>query len=339
MRMIDKMAPMKVGQANRGRMLSKYTCKHCEKSVVAYVRCKLCAETFHKSCLEQAAGLQKATCKHVAEDNQEVMSPKPAEKVPEIDYLLKIIKEMEEKNTLLAENCNLWRQRAISLEKELEQINNATHKKGKQSKSAPHPKVNNCADSKEDVTDDRLEAGDTVEGTYNDDKAPSQEATNLTPQQQTSGSAPSEIPEGEFVEFQTRKQKRQGRQILQKENELKNQTKPRRDIKIGTNEENNSFLAANHPKKDKKIWLSLSKINEKVTEDIIVAYISGKLNSTAADIYVKVCSPKNPTSKRRFMVGVKPEFKDIVYQPDFWPAGVAFERFNFGLGRNFLDRA
>ncbi|CAH2004952.1 unnamed protein product [Acanthoscelides obtectus] len=38
------------------------------------------------------------------------------------------------------------------------------------------------------------------------------------------------------------------------------------------------------------------------------------------------------------MVGVNPELKDKIYNTAFWPKGVAFGRFNFGLGRNFLDR-
>lgn len=38
------------------------------------------------------------------------------------------------------------------------------------------------------------------------------------------------------------------------------------------------------------------------------------------------------------MVGVKPEYKEIVYSIDSCPAGAAFERFNFGLGLDFLDR-
>lgn len=38
------------------------------------------------------------------------------------------------------------------------------------------------------------------------------------------------------------------------------------------------------------------------------------------------------------MVGVPPEFKEAIYAEQFWPAGVAYERFNFGRGKNFLDQ-
>nr|CAI5830812.1 unnamed protein product [Callosobruchus analis] len=38
------------------------------------------------------------------------------------------------------------------------------------------------------------------------------------------------------------------------------------------------------------------------------------------------------------MVGLDPNLKETVYDTSFWPRGVLFSRFNFGLGRNFLDK-
>jgi len=38
------------------------------------------------------------------------------------------------------------------------------------------------------------------------------------------------------------------------------------------------------------------------------------------------------------MVGLKTELKNLAYDENFWPAGVAFSRFNFTLGRRFLDK-
>nr|CAI5829153.1 unnamed protein product [Callosobruchus analis] len=38
------------------------------------------------------------------------------------------------------------------------------------------------------------------------------------------------------------------------------------------------------------------------------------------------------------MVGVDPNLKDTVYDTNFWPCGIMFSRFNFGLGKNFFDK-
>lgn len=38
-----------------------------------------------------------------------------------------------------------------------------------------------------------------------------------------------------------------------------------------------------------------------------------------------------------FLIGVDPTFQEMVYQQNFWPQGVAFQRFNFKKGQHFLD--
>lgn len=59
-------------------------------------KCSKCNENFHPACLVQAAGLKNASCKHEAEEKEQltILGHETA-------YLLKIIKHLEEKNLLL----------------------------------------------------------------------------------------------------------------------------------------------------------------------------------------------------------------------------------------------
>lgn len=39
------------------------------------------------------------------------------------------------------------------------------------------------------------------------------------------------------------------------------------------------------------------------------------------------------------MIGVKPDLIQQVYEPSFWPKRVIFNRFDFRLGKRFLDQS
>lgn len=110
--------------------------------------------------------------------------------------------------------------------------------------------------------------------------------------------------------------------------------------KTGTNEGTGDF-AGDIVSSQKKIWLFLSGVNSTTTEEIVINHIVKQLNITQmSDVQVKLCKPKNEkVLTKSFMVGVKPDFNDAVYSETFWPQGVKYERFDFALGRNFLDKS
>ncbi|CAH0557452.1 unnamed protein product [Brassicogethes aeneus] len=74
---------------------SEITCKYCERKVVNPIKCVKGNELFHPFCLIQAGSLKKALCKHVAEESEEAESSNN-----DVIYLLRIIRELEEKNVL-----------------------------------------------------------------------------------------------------------------------------------------------------------------------------------------------------------------------------------------------
>lgn len=100
-----------------------------------------------------------------------------------------------------------------------------------------------------------------------------------------------------------------------------------------TQEENEGFSGKTD---EKKIWLYVSKVKEHVTEDKIKKYISNKTNCSEEDISIKNLDIGQQQYKS-FMVGLNTTLKDQVYDENFWPAGVCFARFNFSLGKRFLD--
>lgn len=87
---------------------SQFMCFHCKKKVVGVVSCIHCKEKFHPACLSQAATQKTAVCKHSAEDKEKV---EKTVNLLSVDLLLRIIQELEEKNSLLQENNALLREK------------------------------------------------------------------------------------------------------------------------------------------------------------------------------------------------------------------------------------
>lgn len=92
------------------------------------------------------------------------------------------------------------------------------------------------------------------------------------------------------------------------------------------------------PKKNKKIWLFISKAKSKVTQEVVKKYIARKSATDVNNIYVKSLDLyKKVEDNNSFMVGLDPELHDLVYDSKFWPSGIMYDRFDFKKGRRFLD--
>lgn len=99
-------------------------CTQCRKSVKDELKCAKCAKAFHPSCLLQAASAKNAVCKHSAVAAVKVddgagstVQRKFEDRETERQLLLKLIGELEEKNSILRENCELLRERVHYLER------------------------------------------------------------------------------------------------------------------------------------------------------------------------------------------------------------------------------
>lgn len=120
-------------------------------------------------------------------------------------------------------------------------------------------------------------------------------------------------------------------------------TRRRNKGKLGegrtTEEDRETGLAGRTNSKDKKIWLHISRVRDHVTEKIVVDYLVKKTQLKPDDFIVSNLKIKKETPNNKcFLVGVKPDLKDTVYDPLFWPEGIAHARFDFRRGQHFLDQ-
>lgn len=122
--------------------------------------------------------------------------------------------------------------------------------------------------------------------------------------------------------------------------------KRKKNVRVGTAENNESqsdnleFQARNYKRpEDKKLWLFISKAKSTVTENIVKNYCARKGKIREDDVEVKSLQIKgNNGDNNCFLVGVPLNLKDTIYENDFWPNGIRYERFDFRLGKRFLDR-
>lgn len=109
----------------------------------------------------------------------------------------------------------------------------------------------------------------------------------------------------------------------------------RMQLKVGNGEGDNIFHGR-EGNANRKIWLFISRVPDSISDDNIKQYIEKRTSSS--DIYIKKLPTLNARQDNQsFMVGVDPEFQNAVYDPSFWPKKVIYGRFDFKMGRRFLD--
>lgn len=111
----------------------------------------------------------------------------------------------------------------------------------------------------------------------------------------------------------------------------------KREYKVENGAADQVFHGYGRQKKDEKIWMFVTKVPDDVTSDNIIKYVNQHTQSKTT--YAKQIETKNTRpNNQSFMVGVEPHLKQRVYEPNFGPTNVLFDRFNFKIGQHFLDR-
>ena len=115
--------------------------------------------------------------------------------------------------------------------------------------------------------------------------------------------------------------------------DVKQKPKRRRNIYIGKGDISEDDTFTGRDEKNKKVWIFISRVSDKVKEDDITKYIKRKANiQQNEDLIVKHIPTRieneRPNSKC-FQVGIRYDLMDTVYHQKFWPANVAFQRFKF----------
>nr|CAI5856665.1 unnamed protein product [Callosobruchus analis] len=90
--------------------------------------------------------------------------------------------------------------------------------------------------------------------------------------------------------------------------------------------------------KDRKIWIFLRRVKDSVAADNVSNYLVHKLKAEAKDIEIKKVNPYHRKPDNGcFLVGLDPRYQREVFEQDFWPRGVFYDRFDFKRGDHFLD--
>lgn len=84
-----------------------------------------------------------------------------------------------------------------------------------------------------------------------------------------------------------------------------------------------------------RIWLFVGRTRPGTTVDAVLDYLKSEIPNGEF-----ICESINTTGPNPcFKVGAPMALKDRLECSDFWPRGILVRRFNFRIGRNFLDRA
>lgn len=127
---------------------------------------------------------------------------------------------------------------------------------------------------------------------------------------------------------------------------VQRKTRHRGTRKMGTavvdtseNASASDFVGRNYRKpEDKKLWMFISRAAEQVTADAVRNYVAKKGETDTDGISVKLLETKTRIENNRcFLVGVPLHLKEMIYEDNFWPGGICFERFNFRRGQHFLQ--
>lgn len=84
------------------------------------------------------------------------------------------------------------------------------------------------------------------------------------------------------------------------------------------------------------MWIFISRIKRTIENEEISEYLAKKLNRDKTEFVIKEV-PTKSTQNKCFMIGANFRFKDKMYEPSFWPSGVAFRRFDFNLYRRVMN--
>jgi len=302
-------------------------CKYCKKAASTFVKCEKCSEVYHASCTTRVIGLVVTgknivnCCQQESDTLDGIRALLLSSDFGEIFQNLiagetaKQTKQLKEELNMIRQDIKNLKQSNIDLVRLLTQNNENINKTNKQIIST---------EKEENHIGENKICSKVNTPTYKE--VMQQENTQLRRENiQDSDFKSQQLNSGEFKQVMNKKQKKNNSKIFYGKAELENI------------EQENGFSAKKPAKK--KIWLHISRIKSSVTEEAVQQYVAKKGKTETENVHVKQLIPKNSREDNKmFMVGVDLQLKEQVYSEDFWPEGVRFTRFNFIIGRHFLDQ-
>lgn len=324
---------------------SQDECKYCRKAVTSCLKCCECGAIYHPSCALRTSGCYFKCCKSERKKNDKlgVSAEKVEEKSVDFSmeaftYLKLLVEEQTVTNNLLREKINY-------LEKELEsekskgkstedKYNELLKKEDKKhsvsdkhqknvnlnkniniaeaakkgSQNTVNPNMKTMATQQQQIMNSYININSDISGQENEEES-----------KQCTGNSDNKVNNKNY-EFKT---------VTYKQKRQKNGN--RNNICHGTNmsEDESSFKGV-----DKKLWLYVYRVPRQVTENNVINFISKKPSFKNLKIDAKEL-PTNENQNKVFLVTAPFEKKEEMYQPDFWPKGVAVKRFDFNRQKRY----
>lgn len=308
-------------------------CKHCQKKVVNKVECTKCEKVFHPSCLKQANESKKGNCKHVAghQDNENQSDLVFTEEIflKEENKLLRSI--IQDKDTIINDKeivISLMNDKIALLEQKLAEYNHNNNL------SIPLKKTKETGQNQNLLKKDTLKQTKKKENSINESLIINLGVENSKVQ------GDSILKVGPEITQPQSEQKTNENLMLAETDYDENQqdfqvvTRRKRRHNMGNGEGNKDFHGKNE-NNNKKIWMFVSRVPDSVTEENIEKYI--KEHTKSDNVCIKKLKTQNVRKDNQsFMIGVEPHLKELVYEPNFWPKRILYNRFNFKLGQHFL---
>lgn len=355
MRIIDNTAMSKDVDIDTSRP----ECGYCKNAVVKIaVKCTVCAKIFHPSCGKNK--LKKCceeplTNEYAIKNNESTDSGSELKKPviltsdsTNIEFLLKIISELEEKSSILAENNLLLKEKIVYLTSELTQKDsiiadlnkkreNSSQKNENKTKYAYASVVANQREQTSKESNKRSATGDPREHpleiaqrnkmneiihlvTNSAQEGVLQQQHNLIERQQQNQN---HITDFKNTENQT---------TVTESNHWREPHKKRKrttKLRVGTGKTDENQKQIGFAGVEKKAWFFISRIKPHVTEETVANYIRGKPSFEDLAIEVKELAFKRKVNElKSFLVKVPFEKKDDLYNTEFWPENIRVNRFN-----------
>lgn len=322
--------------------ISEFMCKHCSKKVLNKVKCSKCDHVFHPACLKQSAVQKNPECRHEVDNpsNNKDEFLTETNFLKEENILLKQI--IKDKDTIISDKdflIELLRDKISLLENKqqnhqfLENIQMEIKNISMDSSQKTIPKNTNIAGAPANgiVTNVNVVS---KQGHSNNAVVDSRctdiegDATSLEKQLASN-----------IMEIQT---KQKCNQIINLENDnedvdsqdfTKVRRRRKKTMEGSGNGDDNFYGRQNN---EKKIWLFITRIPDRINENNIENYIKSRTDSNNITVK-KLHTRSSRKDNQSFLIGVEPHLKQQIYESNFWPKKVVYDRFNFKRGQHFLQ--
>lgn len=326
---------------------SAVNCFYCSKSVTnSAIECKKCKETFHPSCFKRAQEKKSSACRHeefAGQDDELVVENSSTSREA---LLHRIIQELEEKNRLLAENCQLLREKIGFLEVNSGYVlatipprpNPATNPQQVNTKKTPavvnvmnRQQTNVEATASNEVKKKNDVNAANITSTRGKQNEQTRDASKLSQQHQITPAAVQRALELAHSNASTTNAetewKTQGRRRSRNQNDVSKRKKT-----LGTSEGSNGFIGV-----EKKVWIYLYRVQRTVSPILVQDFIKKKPGFSEMDIQVSEL-PTDENKNKCFLVTAPFSLKDDMYKPSFWPKDVGIKRYDFRLQSKYTSQ-